>query len=110
MKRTGTEIASPKGKLGILMPGMYAQVRFASIRSVPSLLIPGDALVSGSKGTRVAVVDPGSRIRFREIRVGIDYGGEIEVLSGVSAGDLVVMNPTDAVREGTSVEVHKSGN
>jgi RND family efflux transporter MFP subunit len=95
---------------GILMPGMYAQVRFASIRSVPSLLIPGDALVSGSKGTRVAVVDAGSRIRFREIRVGIDYGGEIEVLSGVSAGDLVVMNPTDAVREGTLVEVHKSGN
>jgi hypothetical protein len=42
--------------------------------------------------------------------VGIDYGGEIEVLSGVSAGDLVVMNPTDAVREGTLVEVHKSGN
>ncbi len=99
-------VPNPKG---VLLPGMYAQVRFASIRSGTSLLIPGDALVFGSKGTRVAVVDPDNTVHFREIHVGNDYGGEIEVVSGVSEGDLVVMNPTDAVREGVSVEVHKGG-
>lgn len=94
---------------GILFPGTYAQVRFASTQAAASLLIPGDALITGSKGTRVATVDAENRIHFREIRVGTDYGSEVEVLSGVSAGDLVVMNPTDAVREGVRVEVRKTG-
>ena len=94
---------------GILLPGMYAQVRFAATRSMPAVLIPGDALLVGTKGTRVASVDAENHVRFRNIQVGIDYGNEVEVLSGLQAGDLVVMNPTDAVREGVRVDVRKSG-
>ena len=94
---------------GILLPGMYAQVRFAAARSMPAVLIPGDALLVGTKGTRVASVDADNRVRFRNIKVGVDYGNEVEVLAGVAPGDLVVMNPTDAVREGVRVDVRKSG-
>ena len=92
----------------LLLPGMYAQVRFAAARPAPALLIPGDAMVTGSKGTRVAVTDADNRIHFRDVQVGIDYGTEVEILSGLSVGDLVVMNPTDSVREGAQVEVRKS--
>ena len=94
---------------GILLPGMYAQVRFAATRSTPAVLIPGDALMVGTKGTRVASVDAQNRVRFRNVHVGIDYGNEVEVLAGLEPGDLVVMNPTDAVREGVRVDVRKSG-
>ena len=94
---------------GILLPGMYAQVRFAATRSTPAVLIPGDALLVGTKGTRVASVDAENRVRFRNIQVGIDYGNEVEVLAGLEPGDLVVMNPTDAVREGVRVDVRKNG-
>jgi RND family efflux transporter MFP subunit len=99
------QVPNPRG---ILLPGMYAQVRFTTARTTPAVLIPGDALVLGSKGPRVATVDAGNLVHFREIRIGNDTGSEVEVLSGLSPGDLVIMNPTDAVRDGVQVEARKS--
>jgi multidrug efflux pump subunit AcrA (membrane-fusion protein) len=37
------------------------------------------------------------------VELGRDYGARIEIVSGVAAGDRVVVNPTDDVREGTEV-------
>jgi len=91
---------------GVLKPGMYTQVRFASARSLPALLIPGDALVSGAKGTQVAVVDGAGAVHFRDVKIGTDLGNDVEVVSGLSVGDQVVTNPSDAVHDGTAVEVH----
>ncbi len=90
-----------------LYPGMYAQVRFPSaMRSGrPLLRIPADTLVIDKSGTRVAVVGPDDAIHFRAITVSQDLGSEIEVVSGLSVGELVVSNPSDAVQEGTVVEV-----
>lgn len=94
---------------GILLPGMYAQVRFAGIRSTPGVvLIPGDALLMSPQGTRVVVVDDGNRAHFRDVKVGNDYGSDIEIQSGLADGDEVVMHATDAIKEGVEVEVHKS--
>jgi multidrug efflux pump subunit AcrA (membrane-fusion protein) len=84
---------------------MYAQVKFALHRAAPALLIPGDALVTGRQGPRVAVVGPDSHIHFRGIQIGQDSGSEIEVTGGLSAGERVVVNPNDAVRENVLVEV-----
>jgi hypothetical protein len=36
--------------------------------------------------------------------VGRDLGAELEVNSGLEEGDAVVLNPTDAIREGVTVE------
>lgn len=93
----------------ILLPGMYAQVRFRGLRSTPgTVLIPGDALIMSPKGPRVATVDRENRVHFRDVKVGNDFGSEIEIQSGLSAGDLVVMHAGDAVKDGVEVEVHKS--
>ncbi len=97
------EIPNPTG---VLKPGMYTQVRFASARSRPAVLIPGDALVSGAKGTQVAVVDGASAVHFRDVKIGTDLGSDVEVVAGLAVGDQVVTNPSDAVHEGTAVEVH----
>jgi RND family efflux transporter MFP subunit len=92
-----------------LLPGMYAQVRFATSRPVSTLLIPGDALVNGTKGTRVATVGGEGRVHFKNVHIGNDFGSEVEVLDGLMEDDLVIMNPTDAVRDGVEVETKKSG-
>lgn len=92
---------------GILYPGTYAQVRFATAQPRGAMLIPGDAMILGSNGTRVASVDSADRIHLRNIQVGTDFGGEVEVLSGLVPGELVVRNPTDVVRDGVQVEVRK---
>ena len=103
---TVLEVPNP---LGVLMPGMYAQVRFSTGRAEAAVIVPGDTLILGRQGPRVAVVAPDHRIHLRPIRIGQDSGSEIEVVSGLSAGEVVVANPSDAVRENAMVEVRNIG-
>ena len=98
------EVPNPRG---ILLPGMYAQVKFVIPRAAPALRIPGDALVLGREGPRVAVIDAGHQVHYRKIHIARDLGAELEVDAGLAAGEWVVVNPTDAVREGAAVEVRK---
>ena len=91
-----------------LLPGMYAQVRFATSRPVSTLLVPSDALINGKEGTRIAIAGSDGKVHLRSVRVGSDFGNEIEILDGLTANDLVIMNPTDSVREGVEVEAKKS--
>ncbi len=88
-----------------LFPGMYAQVRFAGTKAKPLLRIPGDALVMGKAGPRVAVVGADGVVHYRSVTVGQDLGTEVEIASGLSAGDMVVSHPADLVTEGAAVEV-----
>jgi RND family efflux transporter MFP subunit len=89
---------------GTLMPGMYAQVDLSVPRQDPPLLIPGDTLVVRSDGPQVAVVAPDGRVHFARIQLGRDFGDRLEVLSGLEDGQQVVVNPSDAIREGAQVK------
>lgn len=89
---------------GTLLPGMYAQVTLTESRSDPPLLIPSDALVVRSDGSQVAVVRPDHRVHLQKIQVSRDYGDHLEVLGGIREGDTVIVNPSDAVHEGTEVD------
>jgi RND family efflux transporter MFP subunit len=89
---------------GALMPGMYAQVDLSVPRSHPSLLIRGDTLVVRADGPQVAVVGPDGKVHFARIQLGRDYGDRLEALSGLEEGQQIVVNPSDAVREGAQVK------
>jgi RND family efflux transporter MFP subunit len=90
-------------KDGMLLPGMYATVAFNLPRSVAAILIPSEALVFRSNGTTVAVVDDRHIVNFRPVVVGHDYGASIEIISGLKAGEAVVVNPNDTTFEGARV-------
>jgi len=92
---------------GRLYPGMYAQVRFAAQNLRPLLRIPGDALMVGRTGTKVAVVGADHVVHIRDIVIGQDLGSEIEVVSGLQAGELVISSPSDAVVENAIVDVKR---
>ncbi len=98
-----TEVQAPN-PTGELMPGMYAEVDLNTKRTDPPLLVPGDALVVLSQGTMLAVVDSDRVVHYRKIEVGRDYGTTVEVLSGISNGDEVIVNPSDAAKEGAKVK------
>ena len=89
---------------GSLYPGMYTQVRFHAANARSSLRIPGDAVVLGTAGPRVATVGADHVVHFKNITIGLDLGSEVEVASGLQPGTLVISNPTDAVQENTVVE------
>jgi hypothetical protein len=52
------------------------------------------------------VLGPQNAVHFQRISVGRDFGDRIEVLSGLSEGQKVIVNPNDSVQEG--VKVHPS--
>ena len=95
-------VNNPKGEL---LPGMYAKVRFALPQMVSVMMLPADALVLKTDGPQAAVVGPDHKIHFHRLVLGRDLGAELEVQSGLQAGDAVVLNPTDAIREGATVEI-----
>lgn len=90
---------------GPLMPGMFSRVKMMLPNPPSVLAIPADAVVSRNEGQMVAVVGADKRVHFRKVVVARDTGSSMEVTSGVSVGDQVVLNPTDEVREGAPVEI-----
>jgi len=89
---------------GELLPGMYAKVRFALPKMVSVTMLPADALVLKTDGPHAAVVGADHRVHFHKLVLGRDFGAELEVNSGLNEGDAVILNPTDAIREGVVVE------
>jgi len=90
-------------KDGVLLPGMYATVTFNLPRTVSSVFVPAEALRFRADGTTIAVVDEQNIVRVRKIAVGHDYGAMLEIVSGLQAGERVVVNPNDATVEGAKV-------
>jgi RND family efflux transporter MFP subunit len=98
-----TEIRLPN-RNGLLLPGMYATATFSGADE-KKIRVPSNTLIVDAKGTRVAVVDADNKIHFKQVVLGRDYGTEAEVVSGVSATDRLVSNPTDDLQEGHAVQV-----
>ena len=98
---TEVQVTNPKDAL---RPGMYLQVKFVFDRQSSSVLIPAAALATRSGGPRVGVLDDQKRVHYRVLQLGRDYGAEVEVLAGLTAGETVVVHPGDDIPEGTAVE------
>ncbi|MEJ1971521.1 MAG: efflux RND transporter periplasmic adaptor subunit [Lacunisphaera sp.] len=97
------EVQIPNEK-GELLPGMFAQLSFKLVPAQPPLLVPSNAPIIRADGNLVAVVDAQNKIHLQKVKFGRDYGSQIEILSGIEEGSLVVANPSDALYEGQVVE------
>jgi RND family efflux transporter MFP subunit len=89
---------------GLLVPGMYAEVTLKPSKPVYRLQIPATALIYDSKGMRVAVLTPDSRVHFQSVQIGHDYGKEVEITGGLSPTDRILLNPPDTLVEGMKVK------
>ena len=87
-----------------LMPGAYVQVHFKLPANVSSVVIPSSALLFRKEGLQVGVVRNG-RVELVRVTPGHDYGGTIEILSGIQAADAVILNPADSLTSGTPVQI-----
>ena len=99
-----TEVLVPNQD-GALLSGAYVTVHFKIQRSNPPLLIPGTALLVGTDGVRVAVVDADGTLHYRPIKIGRDYGAQVEVLAGIVSSDVIASNLPGGLVEGTRVRV-----
>lgn len=89
---------------GLLLPGGYVEVSLPLAGTPKALLLPPNALQFRQDGARVAVVGEGGRLSLRAVTLGRDLGRSVEVLAGVKAQDMVVVNPHDTIEEGQRVK------
>jgi RND family efflux transporter MFP subunit len=90
---------------GRILPGMYATVVFdLSSSGTAPVLLPANGLVIRSAGPQAVVIDGNDVVHFRSIVLGRDLGTATEVVSGLKAGDIVVLSPGDAVTDGVKVQ------
>jgi RND family efflux transporter MFP subunit len=88
-----------------LFPGAYAEVHFKLAGNASSVRLPANTVLFRAPGPQVATVDAQHRIQLKSIVQGRDFGGTIEVLSGLTPDDAVVVNPPDSIIDGVTVRV-----
>jgi RND family efflux transporter MFP subunit len=99
---TEIRVANPKG---VFLPGMYAQVDLALGPGTPPLRVPATALVIRGGPPQVVTLAPDSTVRYQTVSIGRDLGSWVEVTGGLAAGELIVINPADDLRDGTRVRI-----
>jgi membrane fusion protein, multidrug efflux system len=97
-----TEVQIPN-ESGELLAGMFGQVRLKLTQGEPPLLIPSNAAVIRADGNFVETVDDANKLHIVKVRFGRDFGTQIEILSGLTAGAKVVANPRDSFTDGLQV-------
>lgn len=88
----------PAGLPGIT-PGMFARVWLPVAGSADArLFVPAGAVVRHAELSGVYVLGSDGRALLRQVRLGRLQGDTVEVLTGVSAGERVVIDPQAAAR------------
>jgi RND family efflux transporter MFP subunit len=83
---------------GRLLPGAYVEVSMP-IGERHVLVLPSNTLLFRPEGVCVAVLSADGRAHFKRIEIGRDYGAEVEVTTGLSETDKVILNPPVTLAE-----------
>ncbi len=89
---------------GVLIPGMYAAIRLGSPKEIETLLISERAIGTDQDKKYVYIVNQESKVVYREITLGGRAEGRRIVISGLHAGEKVVVNSLQRVRPDMSVK------
>jgi RND family efflux transporter MFP subunit len=98
-----TEISLPNSE-GKLLPGAYVSVSLPANAS-NTLIVPTNTLLLRAEGPRIGVVDNTGHVHLHPVVIGQDFGLNVQILSGITATDNIVLNPSDSLADGDVVTV-----
>ena len=96
-------------RAGELMPGSLAQVHFKTPPAGSTFIVPAAALIFRKEGLRVATVVNGNVAHMVPVVIGEDDGANVQIITGLAAGDQVIQDPPDSIIEGEKVQVVSPG-
>ena len=88
-----------------LFPNQFVNARLLVDVRRGAIVVPAPAIQRGPQGTFVYVVKADQTATVRPITVDEIQGGEASIKTGLSPGELVVVDGQDRLREGTRVEL-----
>lgn len=90
-----------------LRPGMYARVHL-DFGTKDALTVPDKAIVrQAGSGARYVYVFSGGKAVYRAVELGQQQGDLYEVVSGLNAGDQVIISAPSNLKNGLSVKLRK---
>jgi RND family efflux transporter MFP subunit len=97
--RTELDLPNPAG---VLRPGMYATAHIVLQERPDALVLPRSAIVHEGKHAFCWVVE-GGKVARMPISVGLQVGGDVEVVSGLKGDEPVVQAQAESLQEGQAV-------
>jgi RND family efflux transporter MFP subunit len=89
---------------GKLLPGAYVFVHFKIPQQERQLSIPSNTLIFRAQGLQVGIVRDG-HVHLQPITIGKDNGRSVEIATGLSPDDQVILDPSDSLSEGQAVQI-----
>ena len=92
----------------VLLPGMFVRARVDEGIMNDAILAPQQGITRDAKGTATAlVVNASNKVEQRQLETGDTYGDKWLVLSGLKAGDKLIVEGTDKVTAGQEVKAEE---
>ena len=92
-------VANPKAEL---KPGLFATARIEQPAKTPAILVPAAAVHTAGGSSRVFVVN-GDHVEERLVTTGVTVGAQVEIASGLKAGEKVATANVAQLADGTKV-------
>jgi multidrug efflux system membrane fusion protein len=93
-----------------LFPNQFVNIRLLLEVKKKATLIPSSAIQQGTEGPFLYLVKPDNTIEVRPVHPGQAEGDTVAVDSGLSPGEMVVVDGADKLRKDTKVQVEVRGN
>lgn len=95
------DIPNPKGQL---LPGAYVFVHFKMPSHLSTLSLPANTLLFRKEGMQVGIVK-NNRVKLQPVTIAHDNGATVDIGTGVTAEDNVILNPSDSLANGQEVRI-----
>jgi membrane fusion protein (multidrug efflux system) len=89
-----------------LSPGAFVRVVFNEGESKPRLFVPSNCIIPDTRFKKLAVVK-NNAIVMTVVETGIRTGSDVELISGIQAGDTFAVNGILFLKPGTDIKVRK---
>jgi len=96
------EASNPDNKL---LAGGFTEVHMKVATPVSNVRLPVNTLIFRAQNLQVAMVDADGNAQLKSITVARDFGNEVEINSGITPGETIIVNPPDSLVNGEKVKV-----
>jgi RND family efflux transporter MFP subunit len=86
-----------------LQPGMYADVTLLANSKTNALMVPVEAIQRNGTKTDLLVVDAQNRVERRDVEIGVESSNHIEIVSGLTEGERVIVGNLGNYQSGETV-------
>ncbi len=92
------------GNTGTIKPGMFAEVNIKTDKKENVLAVKSEAVLEREGMYYVYTVDKDKAVR-KEVKIGVDTGLSIEIISGLEVGDKVIIKGQNYINDGSKIKV-----